>query len=160
MRRPLLVRVMALATVATLAPPAAAQSMLPIAVDQRVRLWTAAAEAITGRVVSITADAMQVMDDGGDAVTVVTRNVRQADVSRERTSRSAGFRKGAIWGAIILASIGAVSAGLQHETIGDDGASVGEAVALGVWSGGLFGALIGGGIGAARAGDRWEQVFP
>ena len=160
MRRLLLVRLVVLCVLGSLASPVSAQSTLPIAVDQRVRLWTDAPQAVIGRVISITADGVQVSDNGREAVVVATRSVRRADVSRQHTSRGAGFKKGAIWGAIILASFSAVSATLQRETIGEDGATVGEAVALGIWSGGLFGALIGGGIGAARAGDKWEQVWP
>lgn len=143
-----------------IAVPSAAQARLPIAVDQRVRVWTDAADAITGRVTSVTPNAVQVAADGREPATLAVATMRRVEVSRSQTSRGAGFKKGAIRGAIIMAVIGAVSLGLQHDTVGEDGASVGEAVALGVWSGGVFGGLIGGAIGAARAGDRWEQVWP
>ena len=86
--------------------------------------------------------------------------VRRVEVSRGQTTRGQGFKKGALWGAVIIASISAVSGALQHEQVGDDGATVTEAARLGIWSGGLFGGLIGGAIGAARAGDQWEQVWP
>jgi hypothetical protein len=49
---------------------------------------------------------------------------------------------------------------LQHDQVGEDGATVTEAALLGIWSGGLFGGLIGGAIGAARSGDQWEQAWP
>ena len=140
--------------------PATAQARLPIAVDQRVRVWTDAADATTGRVTAVTPDTVQLAVDGREPATVAVSTIRRVEVSRSHTSRGAGFKKGAIRGAIIMAAIGAVSLGLQHETVGEDGSSVGEAVALGVWSGGLFGGLIGGAFGAARAGDRWEQVYP
>jgi hypothetical protein len=143
-----------------LTAPLAAQSKLPVAIDQRVRLWTEAAEAVTGRVVAVTPETVQVAQDGRDPVTVAVATVRRVEVSRGGSSKGAGARKGALWGAIISGTIGAISLGLQHDSVGEDGSSVGEAVALGLWSGGLFGGLIGAGIGAARAGEKWEQVWP
>ena len=140
--------------------PCAAQSALPIAVDQRVRLWTDAADAVVGRVAAVTPQSVQIAAAGVDPITVATPAVRRVEVSRGTTSRGAGFRKGALRGALILGAIGAVLSALQHEQIGDDGATVAEAAALGLWSGGLFGGLIGGAIGASRAGERWEQVYP
>lgn len=160
MCRPRLVGLVVLAMLGGLAPPAAAQSSLPIAVDQRVRVWTDAADAVTGRVTAVTPTTVQVAPEGGAAVTVATSTVRRIETSRSRTSRGAGFRRGAIRGAIIMGVLGAISLGLQHDDVGEDGATVSEAVVLGAWSGGLFGGLIGGGIGAGRAGDRWDQVWP
>ena len=149
-----------LIAVSQLTAPLAAQSKLPVAVDQRVRLWTAAAEAVTGRVVAVTPESLQVAQDDRDPVTVAVATVQRVEVSRGGKSKGAGAKKGALWGAIIGGTFGAISGGLQHETLGEDGSTVGEAVALGVWSGGLFGGLIGAGIGAARAGEKWEQVWP
>jgi hypothetical protein len=140
--------------------PAAAQAPLPIAVDQRVRIWTDAADAAIGRVTTVNRDAVQLAPDDGDPTTVAASAIRRVEISRGRTTRGAGFKKGAIRGALILAAIGAVSSALQHEQIGEDGATVTEAALLGIWSGGLFGGLIGGAIGAARSGDRWEQLWP
>ena len=155
----LLVRIVVVGSLCV-AVPSMAQARLPIAVDQRVRVWTDAADAITGRVTTVTPNAVQVAVDGREPATLPVSSIRRVEGSRSQTSRGAGFKKGAIRGAIIMAAIGAISLGLQHDTVGEDGSSVGEAVALGVWSGGLFGGLIGGAIGAARAGDRWEQVWP
>ena len=160
MSRTFVARVVMVALLGHLAAPASAQPMLPIAVDQRVRIWTAAADAVTGRVVAITVDTVQVAEEGHDPVTVVSRTVRRVEVSRGVASRGAGFKKGAVRGAIVLAAIGALSLGLQHDSVGEDGSSVGGAVALGAFSGALFGALVGGAIGAARSGDEWQQVFP
>jgi hypothetical protein len=160
MRRPRLVRLVVLAMLGGFAPPAAAQSSLPITVDQRVRLWTDAAGAVTGRVTAVTPATVQVEAAGLDPVTIATATVRRVEISRSRSSRGAGFRRGALRGAIIMGVLGAISLGLQHDSVGEDGATATEAVLLGAWSGGLFGGLIGGGIGAARAGDRWEQVWP
>ena len=47
-----------------------AQTTLPIAVDQRVRVWTAAPEAITGKVTSIAADGFEVSSEGATPVRV------------------------------------------------------------------------------------------
>jgi len=140
--------------------PCAAQSSLPVTADQRVRLWTDAADAVVGTVAAVTPQSVQISVGGVDPITVATTAVRRVEVSRGQTSRGAGFRKGALRGALILGAIGAVLSALQREQIGDDGATVAEAAALGIWSGGLFGGLIGGAIGASRAGDRWEQVWP
>jgi hypothetical protein len=138
----------------------AAQSAVPIAVNQRVRVWTDASDAVVGVVAMVNPQTVQLEVTGVDPITVATSAIRRVEVSRGRTTKGQGFRKGALWGAIILASIGAVSGGLQHEQVGEDGATVAEAALLGLWSGALFGGLIGGAIGAARAGDRWEQVWP
>ena len=160
MRPSRLMCLVVLAVLCSFAPPASAQSSLPVAVDQRVRLWTDAAAAITGRVITVSPASVQVSVDDGDSRTVATASIRRVEISRGRTSRGAGFKRGAIRGAIILGAILAVSGALQHEQVGEDGATVTEAALLGLWSGGLFGGLIGGGIGAARAGDQWEQVWP
>jgi hypothetical protein len=139
---------------------AAAQTALPISVDQRVRVWTSAPEAIMGRVASVSADGFEVSNESGAPLRVARATVKRIEVSRSVTSKGAGAKKGAIWGAIVLGAAGAVLAGLQHDQIGEDGSSVGHAAALGAWSGGLFGGLIGAGVGAARAGEQWEQVWP
>ena len=137
-----------------------AQAALPIAVDQRVRVWTAAPAAITGRVVAVDANAFDVSDEGRAPVRIARATVKRLEVSRGGTSKGAGARKGALWGAIIAGGLGAISLGLQHDTVGDNGSSAGKAAALGAFSGGLFGGLIGAGIGATRAGENWEQVWP
>ena len=139
---------------------AAAQTTLPVSVDQRVRLWTAASEAITGRVISVHADGVEVSSESGPPLRVARPAVQRIEVSRGVTTKGAGAMKGAIWGAIISGAVGAVLAGLQHEEIGENGSSAGHAAALGAWSGGLFGGLIGAGVGAARAGEHWQQVWP
>ena len=147
------------AAACALSSTAWAQAALPIAVDQRVRVWTASSTAISGRVTSIDADGFEV-SEGGAPVRVARASVQRIDVSRGGRSKGAGAKKGAIWGAAIAGALGAISLGFQHDTVGEDGSSVGKAAALGAWSGGLFGGLIGAGIGAARAGERWEQVWP
>jgi hypothetical protein len=139
---------------------ASAQASLPISVNQRVRVWTQASEAITGSVATIAADGFEVAVEGGAPVRVARSAVRKVEVSRGVRSKGSGAKKGALWGGLISAAAGAVLAGLQHEEIGEDGSSVGKAAALGAWSGGLFGGLIGAGVGAARAGEKWEQVWP
>jgi hypothetical protein len=159
MSRSLLVCVL-IAAVSCAPLPCAAQSALPITADQRVRLWTDAADAVVGTVAALTPQAVQISAGGADPITVATTAVRRVEVSRGQTSRGAGFRKGAVRGALILGALGAVLLPLQRGEVGDDGATVAEAVALGIWSGGLFGGLIGGAIGASRAGDRWEQIWP
>src|SRR6188768_153227 len=133
---------------------ASAQASLPISVDQRVRLTIAGDSTRVGRVVSVTAQSVRLADDDHD---IATKNITKVEVGRSQGSKA---KKYAIRGAIISAAIGAISLGLQHDTVGEDGSSVGEAVALGAFSGGLFGGLIGGAIGATKSADRWEQVWP
>ena len=136
---------------------ASAQSDLPISVDQRVRVATADAVYI-GRVAAVDPD-VRLTVDGREPLVVPRAAVTRIERSRG-ISRSSAARKGAIRGAIIAGVLGALSLGLQHESIGDGGSSAGQAAALGAFSGGLFGGLIGAGIGASRAGERWEQVWP
>ena len=134
-----------------------AQAALPIAVDQRVRVWTASSTAVTGRVASVTADGFEVAEEGRAPIRIARASAQKIEVSRGTTSKGAGAKKGALWGAIISGAIGAALLPLQREEVG---ASVGKSVALGAWSGGLFGGLIGAGVGAARAGEKWDQVWP
>lgn len=138
----------------------AAQASLPVAVDQRVRVWTDAPEAIIGRVASSSPATLQVSIEGREPTPIATATIKRVEVNRQTRSRSTQFWRGAMWGAIIGGAAGALLALPQKEQLGDDGAGTGEALALGAWSGGLFGGLIGGAIGAGRGGDRWEQVWP
>jgi hypothetical protein len=131
-----------------------AQASLPINVDQRVRLTIAGDSTRVGRVISVTAQSVRMADDEHD---IAAKNITRVEVSRGHASKA---KKYAIRGAIISAAIGALSLGYQHDTVGEDGSSVGEAAALGAFSGGLFGGLIGGAIGATKSADRWEQVWP
>jgi len=139
---------------------ALAQPAAKIAPGQRVRVTTDSDTAV-GTVVAVTPDSVR-LTDGAVERTVSLTNARRIEVSLGGKSKGAGAKKGAIRGALILGAAGAILAGLQHEEIGEDpeGVSVGHAAALGAWSGGLFGGLIGAGVGAARAGEKWELVFP
>ena len=141
-----------------LATPVLAQSNLPVSIDQRIRVATVGS-TITGRVVSVTPDTLRLAVDGPNPISIATTTVRRVEVSRG-SGRKAAAKKSAIRGAIIAGVIGAISLGLQHETVGASGSSVPKAAALGAWSGGLFGGLIGAGVGASRGADRWEQVWP
>lgn len=140
------------------AAPAFAQPPLPVSVDQRVRVSTPRATA-TGRVISITPDTLRLAVDAAAPATIATTTITRVEVSRGR-ARTASAKKYAIRGALIAGVAGAISLGLQHDTVGETGSSVTKAAVLGAWSGGLFGGLIGAGIGAARGGERWEQVWP
>ena len=75
MRRTRLVCLVVLAVLSGLAAPASAQSSLPIAIDQRIRLWTDAADAVAGRVTAVTPAAVQVAVDDRDPMTVATTTV-------------------------------------------------------------------------------------
>jgi hypothetical protein len=140
----------------SLVTPAFAQATNSVAVDQRVRVTTDTATHI-GRVVAVAPESVRVAADDRDPVAIATPAVRKIEISRGRGSK---WRTYAIQGAIISGAIGGVLLPLQRETVGENGTSVGKAVALGVWSGGLFGGLIGGAIGASKSADRWEQVWP
>ena len=142
--------------VALTTSPAFAQSTIPVAVDQRVRVTTDDSLRV-GRVVGTAADSLRISVDSNDATAIATASIRKVEVSRGRGSKAMKY---AIRGAIISGLIGAVSLGLQHDSVGEHGSSVGKAAALGAFSGGLFGGLIGGAIGATKRADRWEQVWP
>ena len=142
--------------ICVLATTAWAQAALPITVDQRVPVTTADG-AHVGRVIAIAADSVRLSIDDQNPISIDRPTIRSIEVSRGRESKA---KKYAIRGAIIAGLIGAISLGLQHESVGEDGSSAGEAAALGAFSGGLFGGLIGGAIGAAKSADRWEQVWP
>ncbi len=129
-----------------------------IASGQRVRITNETNQFI-GTVVAVTPDSVRITD-GAQERTVPLAGVKRIDVSTGTTSKGAGAKKGALRWGLIFAAIGAVSLGLQHDDVGEDGSSAGEAVALGLWSGGLVGGLIGAGVGAARAGEKWEKVWP
>ena len=136
----------------------AAQPATRISTGQRVRITNETGQLI-GTVISVTPDNVRITD-GAQERTIALAGVRRIDVSTGTTSKGAGAKKGAIRWGLIMAAIGAVSLGLQHDDVGEDGSSAGEAVALGAFSGALFGGLIGAGIGAARAGEKWETVWP
>lgn len=154
------VRLIVFSVIIGAAASAPAQSKLPIAVDQRVRIWTAAAAAVSGRVAAVTTDTLQIDQEGRDRVTITVATVRRLEVSRGNASRASAAKKGAIRGALITGALGAISLGLQHDDVGENGSNGGKAAALGAWSGGLFGGVVGAAIGAARAGEKWHQVWP
>jgi hypothetical protein len=140
---------------------AAAQSAANVRVGDRLRVSAADRPVVIGRVTAANAAAIELQQDGADAPVSMSRaGMRRIEISRGGVSKGQGAKRGAIWGAVIAGVAGAISLGLQHEQVGEDGSSVGKAAALGAFSGGLFGGLIGAGIGAARAGERWEPVWP
>ena len=135
-----------------------AQSALPLAIDQHARISTATSTQ-TGRVIAVNAESVRLAVDGRDTTTIPVPSITRIDVSRV-TSKASSIKKWAVRGALIAGAIGAVSLGLQHDSVGEDGSSAGKAAALGAWSGGLLGGLVGAGIGATRGGEHWQQVWP
>jgi hypothetical protein len=126
---------------------------------ERVRIKTTAGERLTGRAGETTSDALVIeLDDDRGSRTISSAEVSSIETRRAR-SRSGGAWSKAKWGALIGAVSG-TTLGFQHEQVGEDGASVGEAIALGVWSGGLMGGLIGASIGALSPGEEWVKVSP
>ena len=138
-----------------------AQSTANLKMGDRLRVSAADRPVVTGRVIATDAAAIELQPDGASAPVSVSRaGMTRIEISRGGESKGHGAKRGAIWGAVIAGAAGAISLGLQHDQVGEDGSSAGKAAALGAFSGGLFGGLIGAGIGAARAGERWEQVWP
>ena len=150
-------RVLAVTIAVCVAAPAMAQPVFPVSVDQRVRVTIANDTTVVGRVSAVAADGFQIAGEDGKTYPVGKSGISRIEVSRGRASK---WKQYALRGAIISGVIGAISLGLQHDDVGENGSSVGKAAALGVWSGGLFGGLIGGAIGAAKSADRWETVWP
>lgn len=127
----------------------------------RVRVSTADADGITGRIEQINADSLLIELAGESrSLSVPFVDMTKIEVSRGRRSRAQGAWTKAKWGALIGAVPGAISLGVGHEQVGENGSSVAEAVALGAFSGGLFGGLIGAAIGAISPGEAWEGVSP
>jgi hypothetical protein len=137
--------------------PLAAQPPADLVVGSRVRVSAADGRRLTGRVEQLTADTLVLLPEGQTAVSIPIASLNRVDVSRGARSRGQSAWRYAKWGAVIGATSGAISLGLQHDQVGD-GSSVGSAVALGAWSGMLFGGLVGAAIGASRSGERWERV--
>src|SRR6476469_988545 len=81
--------------------PAHAQTLLPIRIDQRVRIWTASADAMIGRVAAVARDTIQIEVDGRARETVAAVTIRKIEISGGQKSRGAGAKRGAIRGALI-----------------------------------------------------------
>jgi hypothetical protein len=73
---------------------AAAQTALPISVDQRVRVWTSAPEAITGRVVSVSADGLELSNEGGAPLRVARPTVQRIERQPRRHVERRGRHEG------------------------------------------------------------------
>ena len=147
--------------VCALPAPVAAQAAATIAVGDRIRVWTTDRPGPTGRVSATDADTLELQPDRGAApVSIALAGVTRIEISRVPVSRAHAARRGALWGAVMSGIAGAVLLGLQHGQVGEDGASVPKAAALGAFSGALFGGLIGGVVGAARGGEQWEPLWP
>jgi hypothetical protein len=130
-------------------------------VDQgdRVRVSTRSVDKKTGVVEAATPDAIQVRLDGDvRSLEIPVAELTRIEISQGPRGRCAAAWSKGKWGALIGAVPGAISLALQHEQVGEDGSSAGEAALLGAWSGGLFGGLIGALIGAANPGEAWEKV--
>jgi len=126
---------------------------------RRVRVTTTTGDRLTGRVGASTSGAIVIeLDEARGSQSIPVTNVTGLETRRSR-SRSQGAWSKAKWGALIGAASG-TTLGFWHEQVGEDGTSVGGAVALGVWSGGLCGGLIGAAIGALSPGEEWVKVNP
>lgn len=126
---------------------------------ERVRITTSAGDRWTGRVKETTSDAIVLdLDDESRARSILKEDVARLERGEPRRRSRAAWSK-AKWGALVGAVSG-TTLGFQHEQVGEDGASVAEAVALGVWSGGIMGGLIGAAVGALSPGEEWVKVNP
>jgi hypothetical protein len=149
-----------LAVVVSLLPATlSAQTSLSLDPGSRVRLFMRDGQEITGRVDGLPGSAIVVMPDGrSTTMSVPLGTIEHVDISRGLRSRKAAAWKKAKWGIVFGGVPGAISLGLQHETVGEHGSSVGHAAALGACSGGVLGGLIGAAIGAAHPGENWERI--
>ncbi|HEY7819401.1 MAG TPA: hypothetical protein VIG29_14350, partial [Vicinamibacteria bacterium] len=124
---------------------------------QRVRLTTTAGERLTGHVSHASSDPLVIeLEDGSGSRSLARSDLASVETVRAR-SRAGGAWHNAKWGALLGAASG-TTLGFWHEQVGEDGASVGEAVALGVWSGFVMGGLIGATVGALSPGHEWVKV--
>ena len=142
-------------------PESEARSPLALEEGARVRVARTDAERVTGRVEQLSGSELMLrLDESVETLSIPFGNVEAIEVSTGRRSRGEAAWSKAKWGALIGAVPGAILLGVGHEQVGEDGSSVGEAAALGAWSGGLFGGLAGALIGALRPGEKWENVTP
>lgn len=126
---------------------------------ERIRLRTTAGERWTGRATETTSDSLVIeLDDERGSRTIATDELSSLETRRVRSRKGGAWHK-AKWGAL-LGAVSGTTLGFQHEQVGEDGASVTEAVALGVWSGGVLGGLVGAAIGALSPGEEWVKVQP
>src|SRR5690349_10258665 len=95
-----------------------------ISAGHRVRITNDSGQLI-GTVVAVTGDNIRITD-GAQERAIALADVKRIEVSRGTTSKGAGAKKGALRWGLIFAGIGAVSLGLQHDDVGEDGSSVGE----------------------------------
>lgn len=124
---------------------------------QRVRITTTAGDRLKGRVAETTSDGFVIeLDEDRGSRSIPLVDVASLETGRPR-SRCRGAWSKAKWWALIGAASGTTLA-FQHEQVGEDGATAGEAAALGAWSGGLFGGLIGAVVGALNPGEEWVKV--
>jgi len=147
--------------VAIALPVTAAAQAANVNIGDRIRVSAADHPVQIGRVTSVDAASIALQADGAAAPVSISRaTVKRIDISRGVRTKGQAAKKGALRWGIILAVVGAISLGLQHEEVGEDGSSPGKAAALGAWSGALFGGLIGAAVGAGRAGEQWEKIYP
>lgn len=130
-------------------------------IGARVRVSTDAGDRVTGRLEELTFDALRIRPDGATPPRDVSWNaLTKIETSRGRRDRKQAAWSKAKWGALLGGVPGAISLGLQHEQVGANGSSVGEAALLGAWSGALLGGLVGAAWGALHPGEAWETLSP
>lgn len=124
----------------------------------RVRVSTLTLDKKSGVVESAAPGVLSIRLDGElGSISIPVAELKSIEISHgPRTRCAAAWSKGK-WGALI-GGISGISLGFQHEEVGEEGLSFGEAALLGAWSGGLIGGLIGAAIGAGNPGEVWENV--
>jgi len=137
----------------------ALQEAPALAPGARVRVWTMEIEKVVGVVQEVTSETLVLnVDDRDRQMFIPLASLTRIETSGGRVPRGQAAWKAAKWGALFGAVPGAISLGLQHEQVGENGSSVAKAMALGAFSGGLFGGIIGAAIGAIRPGEDWQEA--
>lgn len=158
---PLRIRDLLAALVAAfaLAAPAAAQSSAggwPFTVGERVRLYSAPGDVLRAEGIVEQMDwdrvVLSLSDGGRDEVRPQPNDLIAI---RRPTPRGERVRTGALWGAFLGASVGAISG--PFAAAGPESLTAGEGVALGAAAGGLLGAAAGAAIGAVVRHHHWER---
>jgi hypothetical protein len=139
--------------------PLGAQQAITLTPGERIRVWTAQFSGLIGSVSRVTTDSVVLQPENRVVapLSIPFATVTRLDISRGRRSMGKGALRGARWGALLAVPC-AISAGLQHQTLGPNGASVPEAAALGAVSCAFFGGLIGVVVGASNPGEAWERL--
>ncbi|HEX6644628.1 MAG TPA: hypothetical protein VF037_08120 [Gemmatimonadales bacterium] len=134
-------------------PSAHAQASPSVTPGARVRVHTAAAVPLTGRVVEVSGSEI-ILQAGSERVVMATADIRQLEVGTWRSGAGKGARVGALVGGLVGLAAG-IALMSDDDSFFDYGS---EAIPAGVLGGGVMGLGIGVVIGALSGREEWTTV--